>query len=117
MSILIIFVYYMTHYMKNAPLLLPKLTQIIQVMGENIQFARLRRKMSASQLAERAGISRKTLYNIEHGVATVAMGHYLQVLFVLGFEKDLLEVAANDLLGRKLQDAGIKLMKRAPKIK
>jgi hypothetical protein len=45
------------------------------------------------------------------------MGHYLQVLFVLGFEKDLLEVAANDLLGRKLQDAGIKLMKRAPKIK
>lgn len=102
--------------MKNSPLLLPKLTQIIQVMGENIQFARLRCKMSASQLAERTGISRKTLYNIEHGVATVAMGRHLQVLFVLGFEKDLWEVAANDLLGRKLQDAGIQRVKRAPKI-
>jgi hypothetical protein len=44
------------------------------------------------------------------------MGHYLQVLFVLGFEKDLLEVAANDLLGRKLQDAGIQRVKRAPKL-
>ncbi len=101
--------------MKSIPLLMPKQMQVLRVLGENIQFARLRRKMPAIQLAARASISRKTLYNIEQGVASVAIGHYLQVLFVLGLEKDFLLVAANDSLGRKLQDAGIQPAKRAPK--
>ena len=57
------------------------------------------------QVAERAGIARSTLQLIEQGEAGVAMSSYLQVLFVLGLEKDLLKVAADDPLGRKLQDA------------
>jgi transcriptional regulator with XRE-family HTH domain len=86
-------------------------------LGEHIQLARLRRRLSADQVAERSGISRKTVYNIEQGSPTVAMGSYLQVLFVLGLEKDLSTVAAADPLGRKLQDAGIVSAKRAPKTK
>jgi hypothetical protein len=65
----------------------------------------------------RAGIGRKTLYNIESGSPSVAMGSYLQVLFVLGLQNDLMEVAARDPLGRKLQDAGLTVAKRAPKRK
>jgi transcriptional regulator with XRE-family HTH domain len=84
-------------------------------LGENIQLARLRRKLSAEQVAERAGISRKTLHKIESGSPTVAMGSYLQVLFVLGLQNDLSEVAAMDPLGRKLQDVGLTVAKRAPK--
>jgi transcriptional regulator with XRE-family HTH domain len=101
--------------MKNAPAILPKNLKVLKELGEHIQLARLRRKFSAEQVAERAGISRKTVYNIEQGAPTVAIGGYLQVLFVLGLEKDLSTVAATDPLGRKLQDAGITTAKRAPK--
>jgi transcriptional regulator with XRE-family HTH domain len=102
--------------MKTAPTILPKNLKILHVLGEHIQLARLRRKLSAEQVADRAGISRKTVYNIEQGIPTVAIGSYLQVLFVLGLEQDLSMVAAIDPLGRKLQDAGIAVAKRAPKV-
>jgi len=101
--------------MKTSPPILPKNLKVLKVLGEHIQLARLRRKFSAEQVAERAGISRKTIYNIEQGIPTVAIGSYLQVLFVLGLEQDLSMVAASDPLGRKLQDAGILIRKRAPK--
>lgn len=101
--------------MKTSPAILPKNLKVLKVLGEHIQLARLRRKFSAEQVAARAGISRKTVYNIEQGSPTVAIGSYLQVLFVLGLEKDLSMVAASDPLGRKLQDAGITVAKRAPK--
>ena len=101
--------------MKISPAILPKNLKVLKVLAEHIQLARLRRKFSAEQVAERAGISRKTVYNIEQGIPTVAIGSYLQVLFVLGLEQDLSMVAASDPLGRKLQDAGITVAKRAPK--
>lgn len=101
--------------MKTAAAILPKNLKVLNLLGEHIQLARLRRKFSAEQVAVRAGISRKTVYNIEQGIPTVAIGSYLQVLFVLGLEKDLSMVAATDPLGRKLQDAGITTAKRAPK--
>jgi len=101
--------------MKNTPILLPKNIKILKELGERIQLARLRRKFSTAQIAERTGVGRKTIYNIEQGSPSVAIGSYLQVLFVLGLEKDLTMVAASDPLGRKLQDAGIVTGKRAPK--
>jgi transcriptional regulator with XRE-family HTH domain len=95
--------------------LLPKLNRILTVLGENIKLARLRRKLTAEQVAERAGISRSTLWQIEKGLPNVSLGNYAQALFVLGLEKDLEQVAADDVLGRKLQDAEILVKKRAPK--
>ncbi len=103
--------------MKVTPAILPKNLKILKELGEQIQLARLRRRLSAEQIAERTGLGRKTIYNIEQGSPTVAIGSYLQVLFVLGLEKDLSMVAASDPLGSKLQDAGILSGKRAPKIK
>jgi len=87
--------------------LLPTADKTLQILGENIKLARKRRRLTAIQVAERAGIARSTLQLIEQGVAGVSMSSYLQVLFVLGLEKDLLKVAADDPLGRKLQDAGL----------
>ena len=87
--------------------LLPGPEKILKELGINLKLARKRRKLSRDQVAERAGIARSTLQLIEDGSAGVAMSNYLQVLFVLGLEKDLLRVAADDPLGRKLQDAGL----------
>jgi transcriptional regulator with XRE-family HTH domain len=88
-------------------ILLPTAERILRELGENIKLARLRRGLSGVQAAERAGIARSTLQLIEKGEPGVAMSSYLQVLFILGLEKDLLNIAANDPLGRKLQDAGL----------
>jgi transcriptional regulator with XRE-family HTH domain len=86
-------------------ILLPKQIKVLGSLGENIKLARLRRNLTSEQVAERAGISRRTLVSVEKGLPSVAMGTYVQVLFVLGLSDDLLQVAKDDLLGRKLQDA------------
>ncbi|MHA4808940.1 helix-turn-helix domain-containing protein [Flavitalea flava] len=88
-------------------ILLPTADKILKGLGENVKLARKRRRLSEIQVAERAGIARSTLQLIEKGDPGVSMSAYLQVLFILGLEKDLLDVAANDPLGRKLQDAGL----------
>jgi transcriptional regulator with XRE-family HTH domain len=68
--------------MKQQLVLLPKAQKVLNNLGENIKLARLRRKLSTEQVSERAGISRSTLWQIEKGTPTVAMGAYFQVLFV-----------------------------------
>ncbi len=102
---------------RNKPITLPKYKKILEELGENIKLARLRRKLSAEQVSERANISRPTLLSIEKGSESVSIGLYLQVLSVLGLEKDLLLVAKDDELGRKLQDANLSVKERAPKKK
>lgn len=101
----------------KSPVLLPKMKKILAVLGENIKLARLRRKLSAEQVAERAGISRSTLNFIEKGYEGVSIGSYLNVLKVLGLEQDFLLIAQDDTLGRKLQDANLTAKERAPKKK
>lgn len=76
-------------------------------LGGNIKLARRRRRLSTEQVAERSNISRSTLWLVEKGDPGVAMGTYLQVLFVLGLEKDVQQIAADDEYGRKLQDAAL----------
>jgi transcriptional regulator with XRE-family HTH domain len=93
---------------KRNIVLLPQVMGTMALLGEHIKLARLRRKLTAEQVAERAGISRRTLVSVEKGLPSVAMGIYMQVLFVLGLSDDMAKVASDDKLGRKLQD--IKLM-------
>jgi len=103
--------------MKIEKLILPRNKRILITLGENIRLARLRRKLSTEQLSERAGIGRMTLYKIEKGSPVVSIGNILQVLFVLGLEKDMELIADTDPLGRKLQDANLVVKRRAPKKK
>ncbi|HEU5280750.1 MAG TPA: helix-turn-helix domain-containing protein [Gammaproteobacteria bacterium] len=98
-------------------LILPALQRLLTGLGENIRLARLRRRFSASIVAERAGMSRTTLRAIERGDASVMIGAYARVLLTLGLEKDLALLAQDDELGRKLQDLGLPVKARAPRIK
>ena len=88
---------------------------MLQTLGENIHLARLRRDLSSEQVAERAGISRNTLIKIERGDEGVAIGMHFRVLIVLGLQDDLLLIARDDVLGRKLQDIGLTTPRRASK--
>jgi transcriptional regulator with XRE-family HTH domain len=102
---------------KTSPALIPRLARLLERMGANLKLARLRRKYSAETVAQRAGISRKTLYRVEQGDPAVALGIYARVLQVLRLDQDLAALAVDDELGRKLQDAELGPARRAPKRK
>ncbi len=96
--------------------LLPMTEDILKQMGEQIKLARLRRNLSVELVAERAGISRATLWKVEQGTPSVAMGIYAAVLHALNnMDKDLLLVAKDDAMGRKMQDLELVTRKRAPR--
>ena len=94
---------------------LPALQRRLTDVGENLRLARLRRRFSATLVAERAGITRPTLRAIERGDPSVSFGAYASVLFCLGLEQDLQSLARDDELGRKLQDIGLTVKQRAPR--
>ena len=78
--------------------------KIMEKVGEQIHMARLRRKLPVDLVAERADISRATLWKIEKGNPSVAIGSYLKVLNALGLQEDMEQIAAVDEMGRTLQD-------------
>ena len=92
-----------------------KLEQKMQVVGEQIKLARLRRNLSVAQVAERATCSPLTVSRIEKGAPTVAIGFYLRVLYALQLDDDILSLAKDDKLGRALQDMNLPQRKRASK--
>ena len=99
---------------KHTTDILPQTQNILTQMGEQIRLARLRRDLSVELVAERAGISRTTLWSVEKGSPKVAIGSYAAVLHALGgMDKDLLLVAKDDILGRTLQDLNMTVRKRA----
>lgn len=87
----------------------------MQIVGEQIRLARLRRNLSVAQIAERATCSELTVMRVEKGTPTVAMGIYLRILYALQLDDDILSLAKDDPLGRTLQDMELKHRERASK--
>lgn len=89
---------------KQSVPLFPAVAKQLQELGLRLRMARERRKLSQELFAERMGVSRETLRRLEKGDASIAMGTFMRALRVLGLDKDVDLLAADDELGRKLQD-------------
>lgn len=101
---------------RKAVVVLPQTQKLMAQVGEQIRLARLRRHLSSELVAERAGVSRATVSAIEKGNGSVAFGAYAAVLHAVGgLEQDLLLIARDDELGRKLQDLNLPVRRRAPR--
>lgn len=101
---------------KPSYTLLPATEDILKTMGEQIKLARLRRNLPVELVAQRAGISRASLWNVEKGSPSVAIGIYAAVLHALNnMDQDLLLVARDDAMGRRMQDLNLIVRKRAPR--
>jgi transcriptional regulator with XRE-family HTH domain len=95
----------------KSPIIFPQEQRLLTELGERLRLARLRRKLSNAAVAGRAGISRTSLYKVECGDPGATMGSYLRVLAALGLENDLHGLAADDKVGRKLQDLALEPQK------
>ena len=91
----------------RPPVTYPSEQRRLRALGERLRLARLRRRFSVATVAERAGISRTTLYHVERGDTAVTFGTVVRVLSVLGLADDLDALAAADPVGRALQDAAL----------
>lgn len=88
-------------------LIFPRYLKIMETMGENIKLARKRRRLTSNQVAERAGIDRNTLREVERGNTSVSLGAYFNVLRTLNLQDDFLKIAADDEFGKKLLDLSL----------
>lgn len=78
---------------------------ILSTMGSQIKKARVRRNITADELAELAGVNRATISRVEQGNPSVAMGIYANVLHTLnGMDEDLLWIAKDEQLKGVLPD-------------
>ena len=100
---------------RNKAILFPQTQKKLQITGEQIKLARLRRHLTSQDVADRAGIGRSTVAQIEKGSPSVAIGFYLAVLNVLGLQDDILLLAKDDVLGRTYQDLELKIPRRIKK--
>ena len=101
---------------RNATLPLP-LIPLLETLGNDLGEARRRRRIPTALMAERAMISRTTLHRIERGDPGVALGNYACVLFVLGLERRIRELAApqHDVVGLDLEAERLPRRIRLPK--
>lgn len=84
-----------------------KVTSVAQRLGRQIRTARKRRELRQADLATQAGITVPTLRRVEGGSLGTGVGAYIAVLWVLGLEDQLADVAdpARDLEGQTLEAA------------
>ncbi len=97
---------------RNKTILYPQVQKRLEDLGYRIKLARLRRKISIETVANRAKVSRKSVWEVEKGSPSVAMGIYINVFMAIGMLGEIDKILADDPLGRILQDDELVKYKR-----
>lgn len=97
----------------KSPILYPSQSKLLKAFGQRLKAARLLRRFSLSLVAERVDVSRQTITKVEQGNPSVTFGTYIRVMAVLGQDKDINLLAANDKWAEILGVTNTR--KRAPK--
>ena len=89
---------------------------ILRLVGGNLRTARLRRRLRIQDIADRLGVSRSTITNVEKGKPGVSAATYFGALWALGLLDDARHLADpdRDEEGQILQAA--RLPSRAPQL-
>lgn len=96
----------------KAPQISKKQQQALRLLGQRLRDRRTWLKLSATVVAEAAEISRITLYRIEKGEPSVAMGAYISAISALGLIIDLADPTESD---KKISESAKKnLPKKIP---
>ena len=77
----------------------------LRLLSERLRLARLRRNLSQAELAERMGVRRLTVVNLEKGRPGVTISTLLKALTVLGYTERLGELLATDPIGEDMEIA------------
>ncbi len=94
-----------------------KAKEALKNLGLQIKFARKRRLLTISDLAEKIQVSSPTVIALEKGLPTIGLGVLASALWILGLEKELLQISnPDDIEGQKLMTSRlpqkIKIQKR-----
>jgi transcriptional regulator with XRE-family HTH domain len=89
---------------KQTPPTFPAGERQFRALGERLRAARRRRRLTQAVAAARVGVSKQTLAKLEAGSPSTSLATMLRLLQVLGLAQDIDRLAADDELGRKLQD-------------
>lgn len=93
----------------------PRSHRHAEALGARLRLARLRRRISATDMAARVDVSRMTIYRLELGDLSVSLSVLVRVLGVLALEDDLDAIARDDELGGRLLDESLRRPRRSVK--
>jgi transcriptional regulator with XRE-family HTH domain len=90
----------------------PRYSRLAQGLGDRIATARMRRRLTVTEMAERMGVTRPTVNRLERGDLSVGLGVLVRALGVLGLDEDIAKLVADDELGRRLADSSTTTKRR-----
>jgi transcriptional regulator with XRE-family HTH domain len=101
---------------KTTSIPLPALNAV-RKLGADLALARRKRAISTSDMAERLFVSRDTLWRLERGDPSVAIGTLATAVFVLGLQERLADLAspARDELALSLDERRLRRRIRRPR--
>lgn len=89
--------------MRKRVSLLPDDVDVMAALGRRLRAARLRRNWSQANMAQRAGVTRKTYAALEAGDSGVSVGCLLKTLSILGYPERLGGILDADPIGSDIE--------------